>query len=236
MGCFGYICPVCDTSIRGDCHNGGEHCILIHKRHGEEIGRAIGHYNEYGSVVENEHYRGDEEKYPNGKVNKNTHTEICRSEMSMKDSNAFGTIHLLPDGSQYDESWAFFEDANYLFSLDSRFESFREGLTPAMSQKIADLRKGKGCLFKWMRDKDSLNEEEQSSLKNYFKQEHKVEEELRIYMKKWLREQPLVIAQSGTICVHKKCYDSLTAKQRKNLPISKNDPDQSWGDVRPEYC
>ena len=61
-------------------------------------------------------------------------------------------------------------------------------------------------------------------------------EELRTYMKKWLREQPLVVAQSGTICVHKKCYDSLSTKQRKELPISKNDPDQSWGDVRPEYC
>ena len=41
MGCFGYICPVCKTGIRGDCSVGGELCILIHKRHGKEIGRGI---------------------------------------------------------------------------------------------------------------------------------------------------------------------------------------------------
>ena len=48
MGSFGYMCPVCETGIRGCYGDGGELCILIHKRHGEEIGRTEGHYNEYG--------------------------------------------------------------------------------------------------------------------------------------------------------------------------------------------
>lgn len=38
MGSFGYMCPVCETSIRGNCGAGGELCVLIHKRHGKEIG------------------------------------------------------------------------------------------------------------------------------------------------------------------------------------------------------
>ena len=73
MGSFGYICPVCETSIRGNCSTGGELCVLIHKRHGREIGRTVGHYDEYGGVAENEDFRGHNETYQNGKINRNSH-------------------------------------------------------------------------------------------------------------------------------------------------------------------
>jgi hypothetical protein len=85
MGCFGYICKGCGTHIAGDCFIGGEKCVLIHVRHGEEIGRVEGHYNEYGRVIEqeflpeDERYRGDI-KGPNG------HDAICASEFEMEDS------------------------------------------------------------------------------------------------------------------------------------------------------
>lgn len=46
MGCFGYICKGCGTSIRGNCHSGGEKCVMIHVRHGQEMGRVEGHYDE----------------------------------------------------------------------------------------------------------------------------------------------------------------------------------------------
>ena len=52
MGCFGYICKECGTSIRGNCFTGGEKCVMIHVRHGKEMGRVEGHYDEYGRVIE----------------------------------------------------------------------------------------------------------------------------------------------------------------------------------------
>jgi hypothetical protein len=85
MGCFGYICKGCGTPINGDCFSGGEKCVLIHVRHGEEIGRVEGHYDEYGRVAEQaalpeaERYRGDSDG-PNG------HSEICKSEFELDDS------------------------------------------------------------------------------------------------------------------------------------------------------
>ncbi len=47
MGCYGYICPKCGTNIRG-----GELCVLRNVRHGEVIDEVTGHYDEYGSVEE----------------------------------------------------------------------------------------------------------------------------------------------------------------------------------------
>lgn len=91
MGCFGYLCSVCDKQIVGNCFHGGEECVLIHKRHGVEIGRAIGHYDEYGKVLEDETFRNDEEGNPN------SHSEICDSEMSFSDSHSFDGL-LFVDG------------------------------------------------------------------------------------------------------------------------------------------
>ena len=85
MGCFGYICKGCKTPINGCCTSGGEKCILIHVRHGEELGRVEGHYDEYGRVVEQqglpegERYRGHHDGI-------NGHSAICDSEFSMGDS------------------------------------------------------------------------------------------------------------------------------------------------------
>jgi hypothetical protein len=85
MGCFGYICKGCGTPINGDCFKGGEKCVMIHVRHGEEIGRVEGHYDEYGRVVEQkdlpeaDKYRGDNDG-PTGR------TAICDSEFSLEDS------------------------------------------------------------------------------------------------------------------------------------------------------
>ena len=83
MGCFGYICRGCNTPIRGDCHKGGEYCVLIHVRDGKEIGRAIGHYDKYGRVVEDKIFRNDEIGNPNN------HSEICKSDFGLKNSFHF---------------------------------------------------------------------------------------------------------------------------------------------------
>ncbi len=49
MGSFGYMCPKCGTNVRA-----GELCVLRNILHGEVIGQTVGHYDEYGSVDEDE--------------------------------------------------------------------------------------------------------------------------------------------------------------------------------------
>lgn len=85
MGCFGYMCSSCKEQIVGDSFDGGERCVLIHKRHGEVIGQTVGKYNEYGGVIEDTLFRSDEEM----ENNPNSHAEICISEMDLDDSHSF---------------------------------------------------------------------------------------------------------------------------------------------------
>ncbi|MBU3186556.1 hypothetical protein [Clostridium estertheticum] len=84
MGCFGYVCKGCNTSIRGNCFKGGESAVLIHVREGKEIGRCEGHYNEYGTTIEENKIVGF--RNDNG-IGANSHEELCKSEFSC-DSNS----------------------------------------------------------------------------------------------------------------------------------------------------
>lgn len=47
MGSFGYMCPGCGKNVRA-----GELCVLRSVLHGEVIDQVVGHYDEYGSVEE----------------------------------------------------------------------------------------------------------------------------------------------------------------------------------------
>lgn len=85
MGCFGYICKGCYTPINGDCFDGGENAILIHVRHGKEVGRTQGHYDEYGGVIEEENLP-EEQKFRGDQDGINGHNEICKSEFDLEDS------------------------------------------------------------------------------------------------------------------------------------------------------
>ena len=85
MGCFGYICKGCETPINGNCFGGGEKCVMIHVRHGKEIGRVEGHYDEYGRVIEQEGLP-EAERYRGSDDGPNSHFEICTSEFSLEDS------------------------------------------------------------------------------------------------------------------------------------------------------
>jgi hypothetical protein len=85
MGCFGYICKGCDTQIVGKCFGGGELCILKHVRHGEVLGECTGHYNEYGTVIE----ENEETGFRSEEGGINSHDEICKSEFDLKDSRYY---------------------------------------------------------------------------------------------------------------------------------------------------
>ena len=85
MGCFGYICKGCGTPINGNALSGGEKCVMIHVRHGKEIGRVEGHYDEYGRVVEQENLP-ESDRYRGNCSGPNGHAAICDSEFSLDDS------------------------------------------------------------------------------------------------------------------------------------------------------
>jgi hypothetical protein len=95
MGCIGYICKGCGTAIRGNCYDGGELCIMKHVRHGEVLGEVVGHYDEYGRVIEEEgkenRFRGEDE------TDINSHSEICDSEFGMNDSRRSQVEHIYKD-------------------------------------------------------------------------------------------------------------------------------------------
>ena len=93
MGSFGYICKGCGTSLQGHALHGGENCVLIHVRHGVELGRTDGHYNEYGTTIEEDTkaYNGELDTYRAMGCNcsesyENSHEQICASEYGLDDS------------------------------------------------------------------------------------------------------------------------------------------------------
>lgn len=75
MGSFSYICAGCGQPISGE-----EKCVLIHVRHGKELGRAVGTYYDYGRVEEDDVFRSIKLK------GINSHEEICKSEFDLEDS------------------------------------------------------------------------------------------------------------------------------------------------------
>lgn len=77
MGCFGYICNGCKTSVRY-----GEEAVLKHIRHGVVKGEATGTYDSYGGVEENDDYRGHHDGL-------NGHMSIHESEFNLLDSIHF---------------------------------------------------------------------------------------------------------------------------------------------------
>lgn len=43
---------------------------------------------------------------------------------------------------------------------------------------------------------------------------------MKMYMIDWIANLPKLIPSSGTVAVHKKCYDSLYDEEQKALPIA----------------
>lgn len=75
MGNFSYICNHCGKAINID-----EKCVLIHVRHGKELGRTQGTYAGYGNVTEDDIFRNNDIN------NINSRSEMCTSELVLDDS------------------------------------------------------------------------------------------------------------------------------------------------------
>lgn len=59
MGCFSYLCKICDDPINVDNNDIGEHCTLYLLENGRVIEEMTGQYNNYGCV-----YKDKELKHP----------------------------------------------------------------------------------------------------------------------------------------------------------------------------
>lgn len=216
MGCFGYICKGCNTSIRGNCFSGGEKCVLIHVRNGAEVGRVEGHYDEYGRVIEqanlpeNEKFRGNSDGI-------NGHRAICESEYRLVDS--YGKLEEMRvyKGKIVDRS-------GYFRMLAS--EIMANNLQSEFIPKLSDV------------DTRILNEREPGMMQDFYT-EFAIQNYLetdREYWQRFLRlRKPKLEKYSGVVAWHSKCYKDATDAEKQNMIPSKSDPNQSWGRVRKKY-
>lgn len=250
MGCFGYICKECGTAIRGDVHNGGENCVLIHVRHGKEIGRVEGHYDEYGRVVEQEgmdeelRFRGD------GDNNPNSHSEIISSEMQQKDSY----VKLL-QFRVFDGDWIDFRGfckkrcAEELVKADYDMYTFAYE-EMVLAKAVVDEKFSKKLNeYNAVRKKyvyvDKTEEEKQETIRYLNCMSDSMFNDLvwdfyeydNEFMKAEWNELPKVEmdAYSGIVAYHARCHRRAIRRKTFNLIPSEFDPSQSWGKIRKRF-
>ena len=251
MGCFGYICKECGTSIRGNCFTGGEKCVMIHVRHGKEMGRVEGHYDEYGRVIEQEgldeeiRFRGDGRGI-------NGHREICNSEFNMEDSYENIVYKRVYNGKVIDfrhfVRQKFYEDfekvdydfdkLNYATFIRQQFE-----VNPSF-QKLYDK------YLKWYNSYKNDVEVNNDNLDFMVKEAMKSEiwiilaELIWVFWKKrnaFFRyefdklDRVEFAGYSGIVAYHSVCYRKAMREGTFNLIPSLQDPNQSWGKVRKKY-
>lgn len=250
MGCFGYICKDCGTAIRGDCWDGGEDCVLIHVRHGEEVGRVQGHYNEYGGVIEeskadeNVKFRGDGEKNPN------SHKRICESEMDMNDS-----YMRISKFKEFDGEWIDFRGFyRKMWMKDIKrfdYDLYKLPYINEIVSKAVSDREFSDSLntYNAIRKKYIFVDVEAADIEesifhlegiaeilfnelvwNFYYMEDK-------YFRKEFDKLPniKVNGYSGVVAYHSLCYRRAVRKNTFNLVPSEPDPNQSWGKPRKKY-
>ena len=249
MGCFGYICKGCGTPINGRCHTGGEKCVMIHVRHGKEVGRVEGHYDEYGRVVEQEGM--DEELRFRGEGSGiNSHVEICNSEFSMEDS-----YETLVDKRMY----------------KGKVTDFRHYVRQKFYEDFEKVEFDKLNYAVFIREHNALNEVFEKIYNKYLKWYNSYKNDIEINngdlrfmvresMKSdiwtiidemlwvfWRRKGAFFRYEfdkldrverkgySGLIAYHSTCYRKAMREGTFNLIPSLQDPNQSWGKVRKKY-
>ena len=251
MGCFGYICKGCGTSIRGNCHSGGEKCVMIHVRHGQEMGRVEGHYDEYGRVIEQEgmdeelRFRGEGEGI-------NGHVEICNSEFNMEDSYEELVDKRMYNGKVIDfrnfvrqRFYEDFEKVDYDFDKLSYAMFIREQFAfNAVFENIYYK------YLKWYNSYKNDIEVNNGDLRFMIKESMKsdiwsiIDEILWVFWKRkgaFFRyefdklDRVKFNGYSGIVAYHSVCYKKAIKEGTFNLIPSLQDPDQSWGKVRKKY-
>ncbi len=251
MGCFGYICKECGTPINGNCFTGGEKCVMIHVRHGKEMGRVEGHYDEYGRVVEQEGM--DEELRFRGEGSGiNSHTEICSSEFNMEDSYENLVDKRIYNGKVVDfrhyvrqKFNSDFEKVDYDFDKLNYAVFIREHF--ALNEAFDNTYKK---YLKWYNTYKNDVEVNNGDLRFMIKESMKsdiwiiIDEMLWVFWKRkgaFFRyefdklERVKLDGYSGLVAYHSVCYRKAMRDGRFNLIPSLQDPNQSWGKIRKKY-
>lgn len=216
MGCFGYICKHCNTPVRGDCFEGGEKCVLIHVRHGEELGRVVGHYNEYGTVFGAD--ETDAQRFM-GTEGANSRRGIHESEYRLDDS--IGRYDQL---RFYQGAWR-----TYTAYLKLRASAIEDIEKSEVFSELSDYQSG-------LVDKFS-DAETRRMFAEYGVAEH-WERKCEFLGEFWaLPEYKSVegLAKSGVVAYHHKCYNAAVKAGTFNLLPSDPDPNQSCGKVRKKF-
>ena len=251
MGCFGYICKGCGTPINGRCHTGGEKCVMIHVRHGKEMGRVEGHYDEYGRVIEQEGM--DEElRFRGDGCGINSHHEICNSEFSMEDSYEeivykriyngkivdFRDFMKLRFNEDFEKVDYDFDKLNYANFIRQQFDSNPD------FQKLYD------NYLKWYNSYKNNVEVNNNDLCFMGKEAMKsviwiiLDELLWVFWKRrgaffryeFDKLQRVEFAgYSGIVAYHSACYRKAMREGTFDLVPSLQDPNQSWGKIRKKY-
>jgi len=228
MGCFGYICKGCNTSVRGDCSSGGEKTVMIHVRNGKELGRVEGHYDEYGRVIEQSNIE-EVQKFRGNSHEINGHEEICRSELDLDDSLCRVLEKRLYNNSEYSFDSYLYEVImdEFTTNKDIRKSNLYVGIPESYKKQIEELYT--------LKADEKANEAKIEMLFSFGVTQMPFENSAK------LREQfdklPLIQRDkySGIVAWHSKCYNSATDEQKNDLTPSFSDPNQSWGKLRKKY-
>jgi len=203
MGLYSYMCRCCNQSIRGN-----EKCVLIHRRHGEELGRAIGSYNGYGGVLENNAFCSRKALLPDGQLNSNSHNEISESE-DREDAYS-NDLRVLSDGtvlSMMDFSVAL-NTARFILRCQESLDDMSALVTKVLTDEPAA-----GTAFV----------KEMSVLPS-----HDVK-------KRWKSLPVPEIPFSGIVAFHEKCFRKLSEEEVAKMPPSERDPEQGCGKPRKKH-
>lgn len=242
MGCFGYICKGCGTSIRGNCHRGGEKCVMIHVRHGEEMGRVEGHYDEYGRVIEQEGlneelvFRGEGDGI-------NSHHEICKSEFEFEDSHYSAINTKILNGKKINARNFVSEFIKYELGKHNYCPmkcNFYDMLPDCEEKRMIDESYNHYKALKRLKNEDEKTVKDALFLSRdsiVFRCKLACENRLHSYFyREFQRLKSVKLDKySGIVAWHSKCYNAATEEQKKDLTPSMSDSDQSWGKIRKMY-
>lgn len=250
MGCFGFICKGCGTPIRGNCFTGGEKCVMIHVRHGEEMGRVEGHYDEYGRVIEQEDL-SEEEKFRGDNDGINGHQEICNSEFSYEDSYEELYNRKIYNGKIIDfHRFVMIYCENQLKKSDydvSKTNFYRSLLsysnkTPQIKEKLLTVNKYYTNYKKYKNVDNEMASVYASGVVTFtlsaldlvswrlYENKNSV-----FYMEYNKLPDVKLEKYSGIVAYHSLCYEKAVEDGSFNLIPSQLDPDQSWGPIRKKY-
>lgn len=204
MGCFGFICKHCGKNIREE-----ELCHLIHIRDGEILGEAVGHYNSYGGVEENDIFFKDNDTI-------NSSDEILDSMLYMSTSYRGKCIQL--EGELYNSRliYGLATSASGWFrhNFDEEFinKLIKETKTP---KEIVDIAQ-------------KASKEDDPVVRSYV---------ISGLVNELMENLPESVMDkySGLIAYHEKCYNIAKKKGTLSKVPSDDDPNQGGGKPRKSF-